>query len=376
MPNDDLLLVGSVPLDTAEEVFRQVGGSLGQWLPYMPDGEIGERQYWIDGLAYRVLNGHPELETLRRPEPDENGVERWRPRGIHDQFQFRVKPGIDKVRFGDPGWRLGYTRDAINSYYVFRTLKKEGVLPPHLRLQVCIPLTYSAVSSYFPDPADHPRIVPGFNEALAAEVKKMVEKIPPSDLAIQWDLAVENRYVEATLLKDGLRAAQKEAEHLMAPCLDILPHIPRDVPIGYHTCFGTLNGWPSRQPNDLTGSVVLINAAAAASERPVDFVHIPTLGTSEDEFFKPLSQLRLGNARVYLGLIHHLNGFHVRDQILAARKHLVDFGIAAPCGFGRAPERPGRLLTDEGYSAPRDYLNGILKDHMAAIETFHEVMRR
>jgi hypothetical protein len=57
----ELLLVGSVPLDTVEQVFRQVGGPLGPYLAYMPDGEVGERRYWIDGVAYRVLNGHPEI---------------------------------------------------------------------------------------------------------------------------------------------------------------------------------------------------------------------------------------------------------------------------------------------------------------------------
>jgi hypothetical protein len=373
--NQDLLLVGSIPLETAEEVFRVFGGTLGQSSPYMPDGEIGERRYWIDGLAYRVLNGHPELETLRRPAPNEDGVEQWRPRGVHDQFQFQVRPGIEQVRFGDPGWRLGYTRDAINSYYVFRDLKKQGVLPTHLRLQVCIPLTYSAVVSYFPDTSDHAKIVPGFTQALRAEVEKMVERIPPSELAIQWDLAIENRYVEATLAKDGLAAAEREAERVMMPNREILPSIPREVSLGYHTCFGTLNGWPTRQPKDLTGSVVLINAAAASAERPIDFVHIPTLGTSQDEFFKPLSQLRIGGARVYLGLIHHLNGFHVREQILTARKYLPNFGIAAPCGFGRAPERPGRLVTDEGSKAPPDYLNSIIKDHVSAVEILHDAMR-
>jgi hypothetical protein len=71
----DLLLVGSIPLDTPEQVFRRVGGSLGPYLAYMPDGEVGERRYWIDGIAYRVFNGHPEIETLRRPAPDANGVE-------------------------------------------------------------------------------------------------------------------------------------------------------------------------------------------------------------------------------------------------------------------------------------------------------------
>lgn len=105
--NDELLLVGSIPLETAEQVFRTFGPAIGGSLAYLPDGEIGERRYWIDGIAYRVLNGHPEIETTQRPAPDADGVERWRPQGLHDQFQFRVKPGIERVRFGDPGWRLG-----------------------------------------------------------------------------------------------------------------------------------------------------------------------------------------------------------------------------------------------------------------------------
>src|SRR5262245_40310098 len=214
---DALFLVGSIPLETAEEVFRTFGPVLGRWLAYMPDGEIGNRRYWIDGIAYRVLNGHPDIETLKRPAPDEHGVEQWRPRGIHDQFRVRVRPGVEAVRFGDPGWRLGFTRDAISSYFIFRQLRKEGVIPAGVRFQVCLPLTYSAVTSFFPDAEDHARIVPGFTAALAAEVAKMVEKIPPDDLAIQWDLAVENRYLEATLARDGREAARREATRLLAP---------------------------------------------------------------------------------------------------------------------------------------------------------------
>ena len=37
--------------------------ALGPYLAYMPDGEVGDRRYWIDGIAYRVLNGHPEIDT-------------------------------------------------------------------------------------------------------------------------------------------------------------------------------------------------------------------------------------------------------------------------------------------------------------------------
>jgi hypothetical protein len=371
---DELLLVGSMPLDTVEQVFRTAGGALGRYLAYLPDGEVGERRYWIDGIAYRVLNGHPEIETLRYPAPDAQGVERWRPLGVHDQFQFRVKPGVHQVRFGDPGWRLGYTRDAVNSYFVFSTLKQQGVIPAHVRFQVCMPLTYSAVTSFFPDPDDHARIVPGFTAALRAEVAKMVELIPQDDLAIQWDLAIEHRYIDAKLAQEGPDAAQREAARLLLPAHEICPSIPLHVALGYHACFGTLSGWPSRQPHDLTSAVILLNAATEATRRRVDFLHLPTLGSAEDAFFAPLGKLRTGDARVYLGAIHHMHGAGgLRSQVDAARKVLPSFGLAAPCGFGRAPERPGRLLTEQGSDAPGDYLDIILRDHLAAATLLHDI---
>jgi hypothetical protein len=369
----ELLLVGSIPLDTAEEVFRRVGGPLGPHLAYMPDGEVGDRRYWIDGIAYRVLNGHPEIETLRRPAPDADGVERWRPLGIHDQFRFRVKPGVERVRFGDPGWRLGYTKDAVNSYFVFKTLRREGVLPAAVKFQVALPLTYSAVTLFFPDPADHPRIVPGFTAALAAEIKQLTELIPPEDLAIQWDLAVENRYVETVLAASGTEAAKREAARLLAPAREISPGIPAGAALGYHSCFGTLDGWPSRRPPDLTGSVLLLNAAVAASGRRVDFLHLPTLGSAEDAFFAPLQGLETAGARVYLGAIHHMHpAAGLRAQLRAARRHLPDFGLAAPCGLGRVPERPGRFLSETGSEVPPDFLEIILRDHLDAMAALRE----
>ena len=375
--NKDLLLVGSVPADTAEETFRALAPALGKWLPFIPDGEIGERQYWVDGFAYRVLNGHQDLETIKRPAPDEGGVERWKPRGLHDEFNFRVKPGVTQVQFGDPGWRLGYTRDAVNSYFVFKTLKKEGVIPSQLRFQVCLPLSYSAVAPFFPDPADHARIVPGVTRAFRAEIEKLVEKIPPEELAIQWDLAVENRYLEARLQRDGVAAAAMEAERMLAPAAEICPVIPEKVDLGYHSCFGTLNGWPSRQPASLEGTVLLLNASVAASGRKVDFLHFPTLGSAEESFFAPLAELNAGGARVYVGAIHHLHGpGGLRRQLELSKKYLKDFGIAAPCGFGRARERPGSLLSLKG-PAPSDVMLGsIIADHVEAMKMLSELRRQ
>jgi hypothetical protein len=203
----------------------------------------------------------------------------------------------------------------------------------------------------------------------------MAEAIPPGDLAIQWDLAVENRYLEATLAQQGAAAAEREAQRLMQPAQEIAPQISEQVALGYHSCFGTLNGWPSRQPRDLTGSVALLNAAIAGSGRRVDFVHLPTLGSAEEAFFAPLQDLEAGGARVYLGAIHHMHAVGgLRSQLRSARRYLPRFGIAAPCGFGRVPEKPGRLLTEQGSGVPPDYLEIILRDHLDAVQQLREVM--
>jgi hypothetical protein len=360
----ELFLPGSLPCETAEQSFQIFGGALGQWLDYMPDGEVGTRRYWIDGVAFRVFNGHPEIETVKWPAP-ENGVEQWWPRGRHDEFGFRVKPGVRNVRFGDPGWRLGFARDAINSYALFKYMKKDGLIPQHVRFQVCIPLTYSCVRYFFPDD-DVEKVVPGFTEALRAEVAKIVEMIPNDDLAIQWDLAIENRLVDAALTEAGPEAAMKEAARVCAPAHDVCSWMPSNVHLGHHMCFGTLSGWPSRQPPSLAGSVMLSNAAVEASGRSVEFLHIPTLGTAEDVFFAPLKNLKHDGAKVYMGTIHHLHGpGGMRGQLEAIKRYLSRFGVSSPCGFGRAPDRPGRLITDDGSKAANP-IDIILDDHRKA----------
>src|SRR6516162_11543021 len=105
------------PARHPQEVFESFGGSLGKYLFAMPDGEVGPRRHWISRVHYQVLAAHPELEVVQGPAPDENGIERQVPGSVKDAWWFRVKEGVARVRFGDPGWRLGYARDAINSYF-------------------------------------------------------------------------------------------------------------------------------------------------------------------------------------------------------------------------------------------------------------------
>ena len=340
--NKEVLLVGSIPLDTADEVFRTFGATLGPSLAAMPDGEVGPRKHWISRIHYQVLAGHAELETVRHPAP-ENGVERLNPRNAADSWLFKVKDGVERVSFGDPGWRLGYTRDAVNSYFVFKTLREKGVLAKHLRFQVSLPSVISALPPrIFPNQADIARIRPGYIDALAAEIGTIAEKIPNDDLAIQWDCSTEVQDVYGAvpgLPKEGA------IERNVAQFRRLSPLVPEKALLGYHLCFGTLGGWPRFAPADLSATVDLANAVIEASGRRVDWIHIPVLDGVGDAFFAPLKNLKPRGTRVYLGIVHHMDGF--KERLALARKYLPDFGVAAYCGFGRIPPEQMPAVLEE-----------------------------
>ena len=171
---------------------------------------------------------------------------------------------------------------------------------------------------------------------------------------------------------DGAKAA---AERAAKPAQDICLGIPEEVAIGYHSCYGTLDGWPSRTPPDATGTVLLLNAVIEASGRSVEFVHFPTLETSDEVFFRPFEDLNLRGARAYVGAIHHLHGPDgLKAQIESIKKFLPEFGLAAPCGFGRAPERPGQLLSENIGNTTEDYIREIISEHTKAVEILGDVM--
>ncbi|MCC6474042.1 MAG: hypothetical protein IT514_09890 [Burkholderiales bacterium] len=344
----DLLLVGSIPLDTVEEVMRTFGARLGPHLPALPDGEVGERRSWVNRFCYLVFNGHQDLETLRRPPPIA-GVEQLLPARREDTWQFRVKPGLERVRFGLPGLRLGYARDATSSYFVFKTLREQGVLPADLRFQISIPMVNSVVRPlYFPDPADLQRVRPGFEEALAAEIEVILRRIPAQDLAIQWDCAWE---LSAVYGPSGITPKEAQIETQVAPVGRLSALLPPEAALGFHFCFGTFGGWPAFAPRDLGCAVDLINSAVAAAGRRTDWVHVPALDRADDAFYAPLARLGVGAARVYLGMIHSMESLPAR--LATVRRFVPNFGLAAYCGFGRTP--PGEL--------PR-----ILDDHLRALE--------
>jgi hypothetical protein len=136
-----------------------------------------------------------------------------------------------------------------------------------------------------------------------------------------------------------------------------------------------LNGWPSRTPPTLEGTIILANAAVAASPHAVNFLHIPTLASTDAAWFAPLKDLKAPDARIYMGAIHHLHGPNgLNDQLRQIKKHLPDFGIGSPCGFGRAADRTtDHLITADGSKAANP-IEVILDDHRKAVTMLGEVL--
>ena len=344
----DALLVGSIPLDSAPEAMSMFGGALGPNLRSMPDGEVGLRRFWITRVHFQVLATHPDLEVIQFPRRDA-GVERIYPHDATDSWNFRVREGVERVVFGHPGWRLGFYQDAVNSYYVFNDLKQKGVLPQSLRFQVSVPSAVSALPPrVFPREGDLDKVMPGFEDALRAEVAAIAAKIPPEDLAIQWDCSMElqQAYGGAPGLSPDAAIARN-----VASLRAISSSLPEAAELGFHLCFGTLGGWPRFEPDSADRAIALANAIIEGVGRRVDWVHIPMLNRVDEVYYAALADLRPRDARVYLGLIHNMDTFERR--LALARRYLPAFGIGAYCGFGR--RRPSEMPD-------------VLNEHVAALD--------
>ena len=54
-----VLLVGSVPGNDTEDVLRRIAPALGSRLKYIPDGETGQRNFFIGWQMYKVCTLWP-----------------------------------------------------------------------------------------------------------------------------------------------------------------------------------------------------------------------------------------------------------------------------------------------------------------------------
>jgi len=305
-------LVGSVPLGSAEEVFRRVAGALGERLRRIPDGETGPRTDWIL-WQYPVFCALPQFEV----GPPGDSTYRSLPK-------LRLRPG---VAAGDVAFdALGYAETAIASYRVFARLKRDGVIPSHCRFQVCLPTPLAPVSAF---------VAPEYQAELETvdELAQIVAAVPADQLAVQWDARAEFAILE------GFSAAwfNDVRGGVLERLLRLSRHVPAEVELGFHLCYGDETHGHFVALEDSGKLVEIANALAASLFRPLNWLHMPAPHVEAEEYFAPLDALALQpETELYLGLLHRddtVDG--ALERIAAVSRHIQGFGIATDCGWGR-----------------------------------------
>lgn len=331
-------LIGSVALSSAEEVFRTVAGTLGPYLKRIPDGETGARGRWI-WWQRDMLLAHPDMEA--DPDAPPLAVRQWDGQLLRTSETVRFKAGVDPSRVV---YETGYAAPIIESYQIFDRLRRDGVIPPHVRYMVALPTPLAPASMYV-SPSAQGAFLPAYERALLGDLAKILASIPHRDLSIQWDVCQE------VLIYEGYfqtRAPDYKAR-VMGELHRLGAAIPPDVEMGYHLCYGSPRDEHLVMPKDADILTEMSNGIIAGLSRRLDYLHLPVpKDRSDDAYFAPLTNLRLAvGTQLYLGLLHEDDEAGDRARADAARRVVPDFGVATECGWGRKdPARvPGLIAT-------------------------------
>lgn len=323
-----VLLLGSVPLGSAAEVFAAAGTALGDLARRIPDGETGIRLLWVGCQAEAFRNAVGLQEAAERLVP-----------GVPPFTLYGIKPGMAAadVKFGP----LGYAAAAIQSYQDFKRLRDAGTVNHATRLQVSLPTPF-AVAYSFSERSAFPALWPIYERRMLEEVDEIARAIPHRDLAIQWDIAPE--MVEYDTISDRSEAIRQlfasgiPAGELLAAIARISDHVPADIELGLHFCYGDPGHKHVVEPKSTTPAVEMANRLSSAIRRPITWVHLPVpRGRDDDAYFAPLRGLKLKpGTELYLGLVHFTDGIEgARRRLAAAKRVVTDFGVATECGLGR-----------------------------------------
>jgi hypothetical protein len=323
MAERSIHLVGGVPLE-AREVFELAGASFGPLAKRLPDGE--KKRGWLRPQA-------PIIGRAAGMIP--GGVARYL-RMTNQRYRPASNQDMDAIDFGP----LGYLAAARESYALFAAARAVGKISPGTRFQISIPTAFGVMGHCID--LDAVRDVwPIYERQLFAEINAIAREIPPQDLAVQWDIAVE-----ITQSLDNPNGSMREfaADELAAAVARALDYLPDAVEAGIHLCYGDAGEDKHYvNPRDMGVMVAFHNAIATRAKHGIAWIHLPVPKEREDEaYFAPLAALRLRpETELMLGLVHRLDGIAgARRKVATARKFATVFGIGTECGMGRyfAPE--------------------------------------
>jgi len=343
MPADYVHFNGSVNLDDAESVMREIASRVPSGLRRIPDGETGDRGNWIYFQLLRFLQ-LPWLVSARPlGEPD----------GEYEELpQLRLADGVDPARVSWPD--LGYADAYLGSYQVFAALREQGVIPSGVRFQVEYPTPMASISGYIV-PEQQQALLDSYERAMFADLDRLLAAVPADEVAVQWDVAVEFGILEEAFAPGGAQAFEAIVAAL-ARCVD---QVPAGIPVGLHLCYGDYGHQHFMQPASLALQVRVLNAVAAAATRPVSFVSFTVpQDQHEESYFAPLAGLA---ADPDTELNFALVPYHPAEQAAGTTADQVrlidaalaasaggrrDWGVCTECGMGRVSREEIPALLD------------------------------
>ena len=342
MPPDHVHFNGSVNLADAESVMHEIISRVPSGLRRIPDGETGDRGNWIFFQMQKFLQS-PLLVPARPLDAAD---------GDYEQLpQLRLADGVDPAEMKWPD--LGYAAAYLGSYETFAALRSDGVIPAGVRFQVEYPTPLASIGGYIV-PEQQQALLGSYEQAMFADLDRLLAAIPPGEVAVQWDVAVEFGILEESFAPGGAQAFDAIIAGLVR-CVDT---VPAQVPVGLHLCYGDYGHQHFKQPESLALQVQVLNAVTAAAGRTVSFVSftVPQY-QREESYFAPLARLAAGpDTELNFALVP----YHPADQApgtTGAQARLIDaalaaspggsraWGICTECGMGRAgrEEIPGLL---------------------------------
>jgi hypothetical protein len=324
-----VLLVGSVPLESSEAVFREVSNRIGDTLKRVPDGETGVRAAWTawQGSVVERTKG-----VARTGERDLQGI-------AYPTYDLAPGTSTRDIGFGD----LGYAASALSSYKTFTQMRNQG-FNRQARFQVSLPTPLAVVQAFFWGSPALPEICKVYEKALLGEVDRILRSIPHDDLSLQWDIAVEFHRIWEKPDSDLARMFPNDL--LISTIARLSGYIPEPVELGWHFCYGDAGHKHFVEPRDTALMTNVANQLKAAMRRPLTWLHLPVPREREDTaYFTPLRGLVVDKkTELFLGLIHLTDGVDgAKRRMASANRTVGNYGVATECGFGR--RRPDTILS-------------------------------
>ncbi|KAI6086543.1 hypothetical protein F4821DRAFT_237945 [Hypoxylon rubiginosum] len=332
MKPNGVLMVGSVPGASTQEVFTRLTAALPGRLQAIPDGETGERWNYIGWQRERF----PPVARLEEyggiPLPGSGS-------GLPTFTLEDIKP-------------TAYDEAALSSYTKLKQLRQQNAVPPNVRFLIGLPTPYSVLRGHVKSKLVN-AIEPLYEERFAETLDHIVAGIPHDNMVIQWDLCFEMTALECDRgrLNEELHQPYFSSpggvlQGLVDRVVRMSERIPQDVKLAFHLCYGDYKHKHFVEPQDTSLMVELANALLARETLGprTEWIHMPVpKGRTDPEYFAPLTGLKLNSSGskppyMYLGLVHANDEAGTKKRIETAQAIVpFHFGVATECGLGRTP---------------------------------------